>query len=140
MKYLLDTCALSEAMKPMPNKAFMLWLDEQHETHLFLSWFSIGELYKGIYKLAEKKRQNLLKEWLEKDLLLRFSGRILSIDHQIIESWGKMSGSNEQKGIKLPVMDSLIAATANAHNLTVITRNIKDMERCSVKLYNPWDT
>ena len=76
--------------------------------------------------------------WVALVLVERFAGRILDIDLETALSWGRLQGEAEQAGEKLPVMDSLIAATAAAHGLVVVTRNVRDMERCKAQVINPW--
>ncbi len=139
MKYLLDTCAISEIIRPKPNPAFINWIDTQDENDLFLSLFTFGELYKGAFKVDDINRQTKLLEWIEHDLKIRFHRRILTIDENVIYLWGKLNGENEKMGKKLPIADSLIASTAKLHNLTVVTRNLKDFEICSVPVCNPWE-
>ncbi|ACM19506.1 toxin, PIN family [Geotalea daltonii FRC-32] len=138
MKYLLDTCLISELVKKEPNPAVVNWLDEQEEQSLFLSVLNLGELQKGISKLPDGSKKDELQAWVALDLVERFTGRILDIDLETALCWGELQGMAEQKGEKLPVMDSLIAATATAHGLVVVTRNVKDMERCGGRVCNPW--
>ena len=138
MKYLLDTCLISELVKKEPNPAVVKWLDEQDEQSLFLTVLNLGELQKGISKLPVGERKDELQAWVALDLVERFTGRILEIDLETALLWGKLQGESEQAGEKLPVMDSLIAATATAHGLVVVTRNVKDLERCGVRIFNPW--
>ena len=138
MKYLLDTCLISELVKKEPNPAVINWLDAQDEQNLFLSVLTLGELAKGIQKLPSGTRRDELRAWAEQDLVERFKGRIIAIDLEAALYWGILQGESEAKGETLPVMDSLIAATASAHGLIVVTRNIKDMERCRVRVCNPW--
>ena len=138
MKYLLDTCLISELVKKAPNSSVVSWLDEQDEQSLFLSILTIGELQKGISKLPSSARKDALQVWVEHDLSLRFTGRIVDIDLETVLIWGRLQGELEQNGMIPPVMDSLIAATAKAHGLVVVTRNVKDIERCQVRVCNPW--
>jgi toxin FitB len=138
VKFLLDTCLVSELVKKEPNAAVLKWLDESDERGFFLSVLSLGELQKGISKLPTGARKDDLQGWIEHDLIERFEGRILDLDQGTALIWGKLQGEAEQKGEKLPVMDSLIAATAAAHGLVVVTRNVKDMERCQARVFNPW--
>lgn len=138
MKYLLDTCLISELVKKEPNPAVVSWLDEQDEQKLFLSVLNLGELQKGISKLPDGTRKSELQAWVALDLVERFTGRILEIDLETALCWGRLQGEAEQAGEKLPVMDSLIAATASAHGLVVVTRNVRDIERCGVRVCNPW--
>ena len=139
MKYLLDTCLISELVKKEPNPAVVAWLDEQDEQMLFLSVLNLGELQKGVSKLTDIGRKEALQNWIEHDLVERFHGRILDVDLDTTLCWGRLQGAAEQAGEKLPVMDSLIAATAAARGLVVVTRNVRDMERCGVKVCNPWE-
>ncbi len=138
MKYLLDTCLISELVKKTPNSAVVRWLDEQDEHSLYLSVLTIGELQKGICKLPDGARKDDLHAWVENDLALRFSGRIVDVDLETVLIWGRLLAQSEQKGVILPVTDSLIAATAINHGLVVVSRNVKDMERCLVSVCNPW--
>jgi predicted nucleic acid-binding protein len=138
VKYLLDTCLISELIKKKPSLPVLRWLEKQDETALYLSVLTIGELQKGISKLPDNPKKLELQGWVNNELVGRFEGRILSIDVEVAAAWGKLLGSAEKQGRKLPVMDSLIAATANTHNLTVVTRNARDMERCQASVFNPW--
>lgn len=138
MKYLLDTCLISELVKKEPNPAVVSWLDEQDEQKLFLSVLNLGELQKGISKLPDGTKKKELQAWVAIDLVERFTGRILEIDLETALFWGMLQGEAEQTGETLPVMDSLIAATAAAHGLTVATRNVRDIEKCKVRVCNPW--
>lgn len=105
----------------------------------FLSVLNLGELQKGISKLPDGAKKDELQAWVALDLVERFTGRILDVDLETSFSWGRLQGEAERTGLKLPVMDALIAATAAAHGLIVVTRNVKDIERCGVKVCNPWD-
>jgi len=139
VKYLLDTCLISELVKKEPNPGVVNWLDEQDELTLFLSVLNLGELQKGISKLPDGTKKDELQAWIGLDLVERFSGRTLDIDLETALFWGRIQGEAERAGEKLPVMDSLIAATVAAHGLVVVTRNVRDMERCGVRACNPWE-
>lgn len=138
MKYLLDTCLISELVKKVPNPAVASWLNEQDEQSLFLSVLTIGELQKSISKLPDGTRKDELQSWVEHDLALRFTGRIIDVEMEVMLIWGRLQGESERSGTSLPVIDSLIAASAKAHGLIVVTRNVKDIERCQVRVCNPW--
>ncbi|MBF0236707.1 MAG: type II toxin-antitoxin system VapC family toxin [SAR324 cluster bacterium] len=139
MKYLLDTCVISELVKRKPNDKVIQWIENQQEEALYLSVISIGEIQKGISKLPESDRKQKLQVWLKEELSLRFEKRIMNIDIQVAKTWGEIQSKAEQKGKSLPAIDSLIAATGLAYQLTVITRNIEDMVESGVNLYNPWE-
>lgn len=138
MNYLLDTCVISEMVKSEPNKNVIDWVSSQDENHLFLSVITLGEIQKGISKLNESKKKKTLRIWLQSDLLERFSGRIIPIDDQIAMNWGVVQASAEREGFIIPSIDGLIAATAITRNMTVVTRNVPDMEPSGVLLLNPW--
>ena len=139
MTFLLDTCVISEMDKVRPNLAVVRWIDSVEEGKLFLSVLTLGELEKGIAKLQDVSRKDVLREWLEQDLAERFAGRILPIDTSVAVAWGKMQGEAERNGNKLPVIDSLLAATAQTNGLTLATRNVVDFERCGSRVFNPWE-
>uniref|UniRef100_A0A831UBE7 Ribonuclease VapC n=1 Tax=Geobacter metallireducens TaxID=28232 RepID=A0A831UBE7_GEOME len=138
MKFLLDTCLISELVKKEPSEPVVDWLDGCNEHSLFLSVLTLGELQKGISKLPGGNKKDALQAWIEYDLVARFEGRILDLDRETAFAWGRLMGEAEQRGVRLPVTDALIAATAAVHGLVVVTRNVKDMERCQVRVFNPW--
>lgn len=138
MSFLLDTCVLSELVKPQPNSGLTTWLSKQNTNTLFISSLTIGELKKGIEKLAEGQRKSFLDAWLSTRVMQNFEGRVLSLDAEIALSWGKHQAEMEATGKPLPLMDSWIASTAKTHSLTLVTRNMKDMQLGGVKLLNPW--
>jgi predicted nucleic acid-binding protein len=137
--FLLDTCVISELVKPRPDERVVRWVDAVDERKLFLSVLTVGELEKGIAKLPESPRKASLRDWLENDLAERFAERILPVDAAVAVAWGRIQGAAERAGLKLPVIDSLLAATAEVHGLTLATRNVADFERCGAAVFNPWD-
>lgn len=139
MRYLLDTCVISELVSPHQNPKVIKWIMEKDEFDLFLSVLTIGEIHKGIAKLPNSKKKKTLTHWIESDLKKRFSGRIIDITENIAVQWGIMQGKFEKIGKKLPVIDGLIAASAIEAKLTVVTRNIKDIENLGAKIFNPWE-
>jgi hypothetical protein len=138
VNYLVDTCVISEVVKRNPHPSVLAWLEQQDERNLHLSSLTIGEIIKGITRLPDSARRDRLRRWVEEELPARFEGRILNIDTGVAALWGVMQGRAEKHGGRLPVIDSLIAATADHHDLTVVTRNEKDLERCGVRVTNPW--
>jgi len=138
MKYLLDTCVISELVKIRPSKKVIDWIIQNNEENFYVSSLTFGEIHKGIEKLAESIRKNTLHQWVENDLKERFRNRILSVDLNVAMVWGKIQAKTELDGKPMPAIDGLIAATGMAHDLTVVTRNIADMEQSGVTLLNPW--
>ena len=138
MKYLLDTCVISEVIKRKPSSKVIKWIKQEEESNFFISVLTIGELHKGIEKLDKSKRKEELHNWVENDLKERFCNRIINIDMQVVMVWGKIQGMTERTGKPMPAIDSLIAATGVTHHLTVVTRNTSDMKESGVALLNPW--
>lgn len=135
MSYLIDTNVISELRRPSPDAGVVEWFTQRPASSLFLSVLTLGEIRKGIEKLKDKHQQMELIDWLENDLLLFFSGRILSIDSAVADRWGRLVGA---AGRTVSAIDSLLAATAVEHDLILITRNITDIEGLTVMTYNPW--
>jgi predicted nucleic acid-binding protein len=139
LKYLLDTCVISELIKPEKDSNVVEWMQNKEEDSLFISVLTIGEIHKGISKLPDSIKKQSLQEWVNDDLKKRFTGRILEITEEIATCWGEIQAKSESEGKKMPVLDSLIAATAIKNNLTVATRNVKDIENSGCKSINPWE-
>jgi predicted nucleic acid-binding protein len=140
MSYLIDTCIISEFVKRKPNDHVRNWYNLQQEIQLFISAVSLAEIKKGIYKIKpfQPERALKLQNWLDK-LELSFSQRILPINNDVLEQWAQISASMERQGNTLAVMDSLIAATALHHNLTIATRNVNDFNALPLKIINPFE-
>jgi toxin FitB len=138
MTYLLDTCLISELVAKQPNQQVLDWLDAQVPETLYLSVITIGEIAKGISKLTGSGRKESLTTWLDETLPNRFENRILGIDVSTMVLWGNLVGQLELWGRPLPVMDSLIAAIALQHSLSLVTRNENDFTGTGVVIVNPW--
>ena len=108
------------------------------EEAIFLSVLALGEIQKGIEKLAPGKRRNELQGWLDRDLRRRFANRLLEIDSEVALVWGRVQASMERAGTPLPTIDGLLCATALAHNLTIATRNASDFLPGGANVFNPW--
>ena len=138
MKWLLDTCVISELVSKQPAKKVVRWIDSIDADRLYLSVITIGEIRKGIEKLPESKRRQNLQSWLTEDLFTRFSGRIVALDSDILLAWGVLTGRLENEGKKMSAIDSLIAATALHGDFVLVTRNENDFTHANVKIHNPW--
>jgi toxin FitB len=134
--YLLDTNVISETVRARPNAKVMRWLDSLQPEQLHVSVLSLGEIRKGALMLADAKRRAKLLDWLEADLSQWFEARVLPVDEGVCAHWASLMVQAAQP---LPAIDSLLAATALAANLTVATRNTRDFDRMGVKLLNPWE-
>lgn len=139
MNYLLDTCVLSEFTRRKPDEKVIRWVDGIDEEKLFVSVITIGKIQRGIERLPESGRKTELLAWMNTALIERFAGRMLPLDAETMLLWGSLTRRLERLGQPLPVMDSLIAATALQHNLAMATRNVADFAATSVQLTNPWE-
>jgi len=139
MSYLIDTCCISELIKKEPDVNVVNWFSSVEETHLYMSVITLGELRKGVEKLPVSRRRNKLSDWLNDELTARFKNRIIDITVREINVWGTILAQAELSGRPMPAVDALIASTAKVHNLTLVTRNIRDFEYSGVTLVNPWN-
>jgi len=136
--FLLDTNVISELIKPKPEPKVTAWVEGTDEQLLYLSVLTIGEIRKGITAVSAPARRVKLEAWLERDLILRFAGRILPVTETVADRWGLLSGRALLSGHPLAVIDGLLAATALEHNLTLVTRNLKDVSTTGVQTFSPW--
>ena len=137
MKYLLDTNVLSEIRKPHGHTGVKAFVNSLEEEDLFISALSIGEISFGIEKLSSGPKKSELLVWLAQNLPDWFENRIIPLDVDIMVEWGRLQALTAKT---LPVFDSLIAATALVHHLTLVTRNTKDFDRVKgIILLNPWE-
>jgi len=139
MSYLLDTCVISEFVARQPNEKVVSWLAQLEPDAVFLSVVTFGEIQKGIDKLPASKRKEELRLWLKDDLLVRFHDRLLPLQDGEMLTWGTLISEVEAKGTPMPLIDSLIAATALHHDLVVVTRDEEDFAPSGARLLNPWN-
>ena len=137
MSFLLDTNAVSEASRPAPDAGFMAWFDRAEGTQLYLSVVTLGELRRGIALIEDEARRRRL-EGLNSNILLRFSGQVLPVDEQVARVWGDLSASLRRSGRVIGALDEMIAATAMAHDLTLVTRNQRHFEGLGCAVLSPW--
>ena len=136
--FLLDTCALSEALKVTPNAGYARWLASVDPRATFLSVLTLGEIRKGVDLLATSRKKAAIEAWLASTLPAQFAGRILMLDEGIANRWGRLCAGAKRSGIPLSPIDSLIGATALHHNLSVVTNNDKHFVPAAVATTNPW--
>jgi toxin FitB len=125
--------------KGPPAPHVIAWLDEQDEESLFLSVISLGEIEKGILKLAaaDPLRSRKRAAWLSK-VEQRFTGGVLQLDAAALHAWAQITARAELAGQPVSAMDSLLMATAQCHGLTVVTRNVQDFTAYP-QVFNPWE-
>ena len=139
MKYLLDTCLLSELTRPQPHTGVLEWMRARKSTDLFVSALTLAELERGVVRLPPSRRQGELSAWLA-DVQAGFGQRVLAFTRETAGYWARMCAQAEAAGKPMAAFDSLIAATAAEHGLAVVTRNVGDFASAPVVLVNPWTT
>jgi toxin FitB len=135
--FLVDTNVVSEIIKPRPHPNVMRWFAAADESLIHFSVLTLGEIRKGISSRPNPSRKTQLEAWLAA-LIDRFSTRILPIDIAIADRWGHLAGICRAKGTTLPVIDGLLAATALHYDLTLVTRNVKDIQGTGTDTLDPW--
>ncbi len=135
MKYLVDANVLSEPTKPAPQRSVFQWLRD-HELELVVNPIVLGELEHGILLLPVGKRRARLQQWFQQGLA---TFRVLDLDAKVASTWAQLLAGLRKRGLAMPVKDSLIAATALAHGLTVVTRNVIDFRATGVAVVNPFE-
>lgn len=135
--FLLDTNVVSEPKRSRPDVGVMAWLGDQLLSDLYISVLTVGELRRGIVRLDPGRRRDDLDFWLG-DLILQHRERILPIDLDVTERWAALAEANRAVGRASDMTDELIAATAHAHGLTVVTRNIRHFEPSGCRVLSPW--
>jgi toxin FitB len=140
MKYLIDTCVLSECIKKIPDPCIESWFNQQQLENLYLSSLTIAEIKSGIHKIkiSQPKRSSELKHWLNK-IEIDFYARILPISDEVLNQWAEINADTQLQGKKMQVMDSLIAATAYTHKLVLVTRNVDDFAAAPIEILNPYE-
>jgi hypothetical protein len=135
---LLDTNVVSEWVKPRPNVNVIRWLAKADEDSVYLSVIAFAEIGQGIAQMSAGRRRDALSSWLEHDLYFRFERRILAVDLAVASAWADLMGNRRKSGFTLNPMDAFLAATAQVHSLTFVTRNTKHFEKTGIALLNPW--
>jgi predicted nucleic acid-binding protein len=135
LSFLLDTNVLSETRKRRRDKGVLAWIADTPNERVYLSVLTVGEIERGISRLRRRGDHHqvaIFETWLG-DVLEAFGDRIVPITVEVARQWGARSW-----GRSLPVPDALIAATAQVHGWTVVTRNIKDFELTGARVLNPF--
>jgi predicted nucleic acid-binding protein len=138
--YLVDTNIPSELTREKPDARVAAFLRNAGKDAVFLSVMTIGEICKGIAGLPAGQRRTALQDWLDIEVRSWFAGRILPVTESIAERWGHLAATAKQQGLTLAVVDGVIAATAFHHDLTLVTRNVKDFAGLDIDISNPWET
>lgn len=135
MKYLVDANVLSEPTKPIPQLRVVEWL-RRHERDIAVDPIVVGEVRFGILLLPKGKRRTRLETWFDEGV-----GRLhcVSWDAATGMRWAELIAALRRSGRAMPIKDSLVAATALAHDLTVVTRNRTDFSKAGVRIVDPFE-
>jgi predicted nucleic acid-binding protein len=133
-RFLLDTNIISEAIKPRPSPAIIDWMAGQRRSDLFLSAMTIGEMRRGILQMPDGKRKQAMSSWFE-GTISYFEGRVLPFSGQAALHWADLMATSRSKGHNRDAVDTIIAATALAHDCVVVTANTRDFD--GVETLNP---
>ncbi len=134
MRYLVDTNVISETRRKVPDANVLAWFRRTDPAAIYVSVLSLGEIAKGCAVIfrREPRTARALLAWLD-GLKNHYADRLIAIDADIAEEWGRLSAVRS-----LPVIDSLMTATASVHNMTLVTRNLRDIDGTGVAILNPW--
>jgi predicted nucleic acid-binding protein len=131
--YLLDSTAISERTGRLQNSGVVQWFDSTPAALQYTSVMVIGELRRGLVRSPRPG----MEEWLAA-VVAQLADHVLPVTPEVADRWGVITGTALRRGQPLPAIDSLIAATAIVNNLTVVTRNVRDFERCGAAVFSPW--
>lgn len=138
VNYLLDTVAISEAVKSNKDTGYMAWLTNTTDEHLYVSCLTLGEIQKGISLANDPKLCQKLEDYLD-GLYEAFANRILEFNVYDASIWGKLTAKTQKSGKTPPVIDSLLAAQSIRNHMVLVTRNVKDFEQFTeLNILNPW--
>jgi toxin FitB len=137
VNYLLDTNAVSEWVKPRPNPGLMRWMQSADEDRILLSVITLAELRYGVERMPAGSRRNHLERWVRQDLQLRFENRILPVNEEVAGRWAVLQARSENAGRQMGIMDAFLAATAQVHELALVTRNVSHFGMLQ-HVVNPW--
>ena len=138
MRYLLDTPLLAELVRAHADDWSAHWIDAINEEDIFISAITVGEIVHYIENEIDPNRREALYHWLNEDLLVRFYGRIITPDLDILSEWGKINAECEKSGKTLSAVDAIIAATVRARGLVLITFNREVFLGIGIEVSDPW--
>lgn len=142
MRYLLDTNAVSEALKTRPDPDFMRWLAaaspaSELDEGLYISVLTIAEMRRGALKLEAGPKRDQIEARLA-DLIAEYDDRLLWIDLAVAERWATLAERYRRRGLSVGLVDELLAATALALDLTLVTRNVRHFQDSGCRVLSPW--
>lgn len=137
MSFLLDTNIISERTAKRPEPEVLSWMERHDQAALFLSVLTLGEMQYGVQKLPVGSKRQTLAAYLD-DIADTFSGNILAVNEHVAHRWGEVRRIAEAAKAAIPPLDAILAATADAYGLTLVTRNTKHFEGWGGPVLNPW--
>jgi predicted nucleic acid-binding protein len=138
VRVLLDTNVVSELTRPRPSPAVLAYLQALDPLQAHLSLITVGEIERGIAQTDTPTRATKLRNWLDGQLVPHYTGRILPLDDAVIRRWGELMALPAVRARSGIAVDALMAATASAGRLTLVTRNARDFAVFPVVAYDPW--
>jgi predicted nucleic acid-binding protein len=138
LNFLLDTNVACEQLRKLPDATVIEWISRQRSERLFVSTIALAEIQFGIGILEPSRRRAALEDWLV-DFRESLGERLLPLDQEVAVAWGNLRAAAKRAGRPIPFMDAFVAATAEVHRLTVVTRNIRDFEVWGGPVFNPCD-
>jgi toxin FitB len=137
LRFLLDTNVVSELVRKTPNLEVTQWLAARDPFTLHISTITFAEIAEGIALLTQSERRRRLESW--RDRLATSTGeRLMPVGLEIAAAWGVIRARLSREGRSMAPLDAFIAATAEVHDLTVVTRNTRHFEPWGGPLFNPW--
>jgi predicted nucleic acid-binding protein len=134
VRYLVDANVLSEPTKLSPSVRVVEWL-KKHEKDLVVDSIVLGELQAGVLALPSGRKRRRLDSWFE---TVADTIECLPWDAAVSRRWARLVVDLKRRGRAMPLLDSMIAATALEHGLTVATRNVSDFRKSGVAVVNPF--
>ena len=140
VNYLLDTVAISEAVKSSKDIGYMSWLTTTNDEQLYVSCLTLGEIQKGISLVVDSKSRQKFEDYLS-GLYEAFANRILEFDVYDAILWGRLTAKAQRSGKTPSVIDSLLVAQCLHNQMVLVTRNVKDFEQFTdLEILNPWSS
>lgn len=139
MKWLLDTNVLSETIRPRPDRAMSLWFAAQPPDLAAISVVTLAELQHGTSATENEKHRKALTRWLATTVIPDFRERTLPLTSEVLIAWLELARRLNRRRITRAAPDLLIASTAQAHGLVVVTRNVRDFADTGIVVYDPWN-
>jgi predicted nucleic acid-binding protein len=139
MPWLLDTNVLSELKRPTPSHKVTVFVAGCPLDQLYVSIVTLAEIGFGIERATDSIRRAEIEQWLANTIRPMFAGRTLAITEGTMLRWRLLVEDGRKAGRTFPQPDLIIAATALEHNLTLVTRNVKDFAGLGITILNPWE-